>query len=134
LQLLIHPTKQRRKNNSTQMGVDWVIAEYDKSKLVDASLCNGPGEAMENISSDFEFDDARFCKCGRDAESAVLEIDDAPSNFYKKCWRRLQHAASDHRFEPFEHTYRVRFRVVSFEKLRLLHIHQRKLAARIKVI
>ena len=43
---------------STQLGVDWVIAEYDKlSRLVDASSATA-AEAMENIvGSDFEFDE-----------------------------------------------------------------------------
>src|SRR3990167_5248146 len=44
---------------STQMGVDWVIAEYDKlSKLVDANATTAT-EAMEDIiGGDFEFDDS----------------------------------------------------------------------------
>src|SRR6476620_5505309 len=44
---------------STQMGVDWVIAEYDKlSKLVEASNTTA-AEAMESIiGDDFEFDES----------------------------------------------------------------------------
>ena len=44
---------------STQMGVDWVIAEYDKlSKLVEVSNTTA-AEAMESIiGDDFEFDEA----------------------------------------------------------------------------
>ncbi|MCJ7799742.1 MAG: type IV-A pilus assembly ATPase PilB, partial [Polaromonas sp.] len=44
---------------STQMGVDWVIAEYDKlSRLVELSSTTA-AEAMENIiGDDFEFDEA----------------------------------------------------------------------------
>ena len=44
---------------STQMGVDWVIAEYDKlSKLVEASSTTA-AEAMESIiGDDFEFDES----------------------------------------------------------------------------
>ena len=44
---------------STQLGVDWVIAEYDKlSKLVEASATTA-AEAMDSIiGDDFEFDES----------------------------------------------------------------------------
>jgi type IV pilus assembly protein PilB len=125
---------------STQMGVDWVIAEYDKlSKLVDASSATA-AEAMENIiGSDFEFDDASSsASVVDDAESAVSEIDDAPvvKFLQKMLLDAFSMRASDLHFEPFEHTYRVRFRVDG--ELREIASPpvsiKEKLAARIKVI
>ena len=125
---------------STQMGVDWVIAEYDKlSKLVDASTATA-AEAMENIiGSDFEFDEgSTAASVVEDADSGVSEIDDAPvvKFLQKMLLDAFSMRASDLHFEPFEHTYRVRFRVDG--ELREIASPpvsiKEKLAARIKVI
>lgn len=125
---------------STQMGVDWVIAEYDKlSKLVDASTATA-AEAMENIiGSDFEFDEASTTASAvEDTDSGVSEIDDAPvvKFLQKMLLDAFSMRASDLHFEPFEHSYRVRFRVDG--ELREIASPpvsiKEKLAARIKVI
>ena len=125
---------------STQMGVDWVIAEYDKlSKLVDASTATA-AEAMENIiGSDFEFDESSTAaSVVEDVDSGVSEIDDAPvvKFLQKMLLDAFSMRASDLHFEPFEHTYRVRFRVDG--ELREIASPpvsiKEKLAARIKVI
>ena len=125
---------------STQMGVDWVIAEYDKlSKLVDASTATA-AEAMENIiGSDFEFEEASAtASVVDDSDSGVSEIDDAPvvKFLQKMLLDAFSMRASDLHFEPFEHTYRVRFRVDG--ELREIASPpvsiKEKLAARIKVI
>ena len=125
---------------STQMGVDWVIAEYDKlSKLVDASTATA-AEAMENIiGSDFEFEESNAtASVVEDVDSGVSEIDDAPvvKFLQKMLLDAFSMRASDLHFEPFEHTYRVRFRVDG--ELREIASPpvsiKEKLAARIKVI
>jgi type IV pilus assembly protein PilB len=125
---------------STQMGVDWVIAEYDKlSKWVDASTAS-VAEAMDNIiGSDFEFDEASTApSVAEDVDSGVSEIDDAPVVRFlqKMLLDAFSMRASDLHFEPFEHTYRVRFRVDG--ELREIASPpvsiKEKLAARIKVI
>ena len=125
---------------STQMGVDWVIAEYDKlSKLVDVSTATA-AEAMENIiGSDFEFDElSTTASVVDDSDSGVSEIDDAPvvKFLQKMLLDAFNMRASDLHFEPFEHTYRVRFRVDG--ELREIASPpvsiKEKLAARIKVI
>ena len=125
---------------STQMGVDWVIAEYDKLlKLVEASSASA-AEAMENIiGSDFEFDEAGadIAALG-DGDAGNSEIDDAPvvKFLQKMLLDAFSMRASDLHFEPFEHTYRVRFRVDG--ELREIASPpvsiKEKLAARIKVI
>ncbi|SFU63895.1 type IV pilus assembly protein PilB [Polaromonas sp. YR568] len=123
---------------STQMGVDWVIAEYDKlSKLVEASNTTA-AEAMESIiGDDFEFDEAST-ETTEDSEASVSEVEDAPvvKFLQKMLLDAFSMRASDLHFEPFEHTYRVRFRVDG--ELREIASPpvaiKDKLAARIKVI
>lgn len=124
---------------STQMGVDWVIAEYDKlSRLVEATSIMA-AEAMEStIGEHFEFDETSAEMAGESAEVAVSEVDDAPvvKFLQKMLLDAFSMRASDLHFEPFEHHYRVRFRVdgelreVASPPVAI----KEKLAARIKVI
>lgn len=125
---------------STQMGVDWVIAEYDKLlKLVETSTATA-AEAIENIiGSDFEFGEATPDAAALDdGEAGNSEIDDAPvvKFLQKMLLDAFSMRASDLHFEPFEHTYRVRFRIDG--ELREIASPpvsiKEKLAARIKVI
>ena len=125
---------------STQMGVDWVIAEYDKlSKLVEDSTTSA-AEEMENIiGEDFEFDeDSADMSAGESSETSVAEVEDAPvvKFLQKMLLDAFSMRASDLHFEPFEHTYRVRFRIDG--ELREIASPpvaiKEKLAARIKVI
>ncbi len=125
---------------STQMGVDWVIAEYDKLlKLVETSTATA-AEAIENIiGSDFEFGEATSdAPALDDGEAGNSEIDDAPvvKFLQKMLLDAFSMRASDLHFEPFEHTYRVRFRIDG--ELREIASPpvsiKEKLAARIKVI
>ncbi|ABM36085.1 type IV-A pilus assembly ATPase PilB [Polaromonas naphthalenivorans] len=125
---------------STQLGVDWVIAEYDKlSRLVDVSNASA-AEAIENIvGSDFEFDEEMADSPGvENTEASVSEVEDAPvvKFLQKMLIDAFNMRASDLHFEPFEHSYRVRFRVdgelreISSPPVAI----KEKLAARIKVI
>ena len=124
---------------STQMGVDWVIAEYDKlSKLVEASTTTA-SEAMESIiGDDFEFDESSAEMSTESNDTSVAEVEDAPvvKFLQKMLLDAFSMRASDLHFEPFEHTYRVRFRVDG--ELREIASPpvaiKEKLAARIKVI
>ena len=124
---------------STQMGVDWVIAEYDKlSRLVEASSTTA-AEAMESIiGDDFEFDESSTDMSSESNDTSVAEVDDAPvvKFLQKMLLDAFSMRASDLHFEPFEHTYRVRFRVDG--ELREIASPpvaiKEKLAARIKVI
>ncbi len=124
---------------ATQMGVDWVIAEYDKlSKLVDAQTTS-VGETMDNIiGGDFEFDETSTETVVADANDKASEVDDAPvvKFLHKMLIDAFNMRASDLHFEPYEHTYRVRFRVDG--ELREIASPpiaiKDKLASRIKVI
>ncbi|MDB5885127.1 MAG: type pilus assembly ATPase PilB [Polaromonas sp.] len=125
---------------STQLGVDWVIAEYDKlSRLVDASNATAT-DVIENIvGEDFEFDeDISSAASLLESEAAASEVEDAPivRFLHKMLVDAFNMRASDLHFEPFEHYYRVRFRVdgelreISSPPIAI----KEKLAARIKVI
>ena len=125
---------------STQMGVDWVIAEYDKlSKLVGAST-NTASKAMEKIIADdfdFGFDENSAEMQIESPGAAVAEVDLPVVKFLQKMLLdAFKMRASDLHFEPFEHSYRVRFRVDG--ELREIASPpvaiKEKLAARIKVI
>ncbi|MEO7400914.1 MAG: type IV-A pilus assembly ATPase PilB [Polaromonas sp.] len=124
---------------STQLGVDWVIAEYDKlSRFVEVSSATA-SEAMESIiGDDFEFDEASADAAADDHDSSVAEVEDAPVVRFlqKMLLDAFNMRASDLHFEPFEHSYRVRFRVDG--ELREIASPpvaiKEKLAARIKVI
>lgn len=124
---------------STQLGVDWVIAEYDKlSKLVEASTVTVT-EAMEHIvGGDFEFEDIPAEAVNEEEEKAASDVEDAPivKFLHKMLMDAFTMRASDLHFEPYEHTYRVRFRIDG--ELREITSPptaiKDKLASRIKVI
>ena len=126
---------------STQMGVDWVIAEYDKlTKLVESNSKTA-GEALDSLTSssgDFEFDDTPVEDAPDAAEANSTEVEDAPivRFLHKMLVDAFNMRASDLHFEPYEHHYRVRFRVDG--ELREIASPpiaiKDKLASRIKVI
>ena len=122
------------------MGVDWVIAEYDKlSKLVGAPAKTASKATEKIIANDFDFG---FDESSPEMEieipdAAVSEVDLPVVKFLQKMLLdAFNMKASDLHFEPFEHSYRVRFRVDG--ELREIASPpaaiKEKLAARIKVI
>ncbi|GAB3769978.1 type IV-A pilus assembly ATPase PilB [Ramlibacter monticola] len=124
---------------STQMGVDWVIAEYDKlTKMVEAQATTAT-EAMDSlIGDDFEFDETSMDTAAEEDSGAAPDVDDAPvvKFLHKMLLDAIGARASDLHFEPYEHTYRVRFRIDG--ELREIASPpvaiKDKLASRIKVI
>ncbi|WP_332743706.1 type IV-A pilus assembly ATPase PilB [Hydrogenophaga sp.] len=124
---------------ATQMGVDWVIAEYDKlSKLVETQTTS-VSETMDNIiGGEFEFDEMATETVVTDSTDKASEVDDAPvvKFLHKMLIDAFNMRASDLHFEPYEHNYRVRFRVDG--ELREIASPpiaiKDKLASRIKVI
>lgn len=124
---------------ATQLGVDWVIAEYDKLlKLVTANATSAT-ESVENIiGGEFEFDDVAADATTENLDAAASEVDDAPvvKFLHKMLLDAFSMRASDLHFEPYEHNYRVRFRVDG--ELREINSPpiaiKDKLASRIKVI
>jgi type IV pilus assembly protein PilB len=125
---------------ATQMGVDWIIAEYDKlTKMVEAGATTAT-EAMDNIiGDDFEFDESSIDDGNTaDEDAATSEVEDAPvvKFLQKMLLDAFSMRASDLHFEPYEHNYRVRFRIDG--ELREIASPpvaiKEKLASRIKVI
>jgi type IV pilus assembly protein PilB len=125
---------------ATQLGVDWVIAEYDKLIKVVGALTASTGEAIEHIvGGEFEFDESHIEMGAAEAtEKMAQEVEDAPvvRFLHKMLLDAYTMRASDLHFEPYEHQYRVRFRIDG--ELREIASPptaiKDKLASRIKVI
>ncbi len=123
---------------ASQMGVDWVIAEYDKlSRMVEAAAVSA-AETIDNIiGGEFEFDEASS-EASDAPDQAAAEVEDAPivRFLHKMLLDAFSMRASDIHFEPYEHNYRVRFRVDG--ELREVAsppvVIKDKLSSRIKVI
>lgn len=124
---------------TAQMGVDWVIAEYDKLlRLVEANSTSATEAIDSMVGSDFEFDELAGGEAVEESEQAIAEVEDAPvvRFLHKMLIDAFNMKASDIHFEPYEHNYRVRFRVDG--ELREIASPptaiKEKLASRIKVI
>ncbi|WP_236904156.1 type IV-A pilus assembly ATPase PilB [Comamonas serinivorans] len=126
---------------TTQLGVEWVVAEYDKLQEAIAAVTGSANEAVGNfIATDFGFDDASFATDGEDdsGKDDTSDVEDAPivRFLHKMLVDAYNMRASDLHFEPFEHSYRVRFRIDGElrEITSLPPGIKEKLASRIKVI
>jgi type IV pilus assembly protein PilB len=122
------------------MGVDWVIAEFDKLSRMVEQNATSVNEAMESfVGGEFEFDESSMDTPAAEAgEVDTSEVDDAPivKFLHKMLLDAFNMRASDLHFEPYEFNYRVRFRVDG--ELREIASPpiaiKDKLASRIKVI
>ncbi|MBE0549910.1 MAG: type IV-A pilus assembly ATPase PilB [Rubrivivax sp.] len=137
------PTDQEavdRIKFTTQLTPEWVIVEYDKLMRQLEAQSASANEVLESMASaDFDFDvtddDAATAA---EAADVSTEVEDAPVvRFLQKMLiDAINMRASDLHFEPYEYTYRVRFRIDG----ELREITQppvaikEKLASRIKVI
>ena len=124
---------------ATQLGVDWVVAEYDKLlKLVSTSTASATETIDSIVGEDFAFDDLVTEATTDTASVATSDVDDAPvvKFLHKMLIDAFTMRASDLHFEPYEHNYRVRFRIDG--ELREIASPpiaiKDKLASRIKVI
>ncbi|MEX8519989.1 MAG: type IV-A pilus assembly ATPase PilB [Leptothrix sp. (in: b-proteobacteria)] len=136
------PTDQEavdRIKFATQLTPEWVIVEYDKLlKIVEAKSASTT-EALESIvAGDFDFDVEEQDTSAKQDDEVTTDVEDAPVvRFLQKMLiDAINMRASDLHFEPYEQTYRVRFRVDG----ELREITQPpvaikdKLASRIKVL
>ena len=100
---------------ATQMGVEWIVAEYDKLSRVIESQTASTAETMDSIiGDDFEFDENLLnVQTDEAPDTAVAEVEDAPVVRFlqKMLLDAINMRASDLHFEPYEHNYRVRFRI-----------------------
>jgi type IV pilus assembly protein PilB len=124
---------------STQMGVDWVIAEYDKLLRLVTATTTSATESIDNIiGNEFEFDEASAEALVETTDTSTSEVEDAPvvKFLQKMLLDAFSMRASDLHFEPYEHNYRVRFRIdgelkeIASPPIAI----KEKLASRIKVI
>ena len=136
------PTDQEaaeRIKFATQLTPEWVVVEYDKLMRQLDSQSATANEVLESLASaDFEFDVTDEDTAAAEGADVTAEVEDAPVvRFLQKMLiDAINMRASDLHFEPYEYTYRVRFRIDG----ELREITQPpvaikdKLASRIKVI
>jgi type IV pilus assembly protein PilB len=123
---------------ATQRHVDWVVVEYDK--LVRALKTEAPAAADNALTefADSDFEDQEFVDTAEAPVAPDTEVDDSPVVRFlqKMLMDAVTMGASDLHFEPYEFTYRVRFRVDG--ELREIASPptaiKEKLASRIKVL
>ncbi len=136
------PTDQEaaeRIKFATQLTPEWVIVEYDKLAKQLETQGASANEQLETLASaDFDFDVTDEDPAAAEAAEVTTDVEDAPVvRFLQKMLiDAINMRASDLHFEPYEYTYRVRFRIDG----ELREITQPpvaikdKLASRIKVI
>ena len=127
---------------TTQLNVDWVVVEADKLLRFVERSSKSASEAVDTYqsSSDFEFGDIKAEEESNDDKESSIDndVEDAPIvKFLRKMLLdAFNMRASDLHFEPYEHHYRVRFRIDG--ELREIAspptVIKDKLASRIKVI
>jgi type IV pilus assembly protein PilB len=136
------PTDQEaveRIKFATQLTPEWVIVEYDKLMRQLEGQNSTANEVIETLASaDFDFEVSDEESAAAEAAEVASEVEDAPVvRFLQKMLiDAINMRASDLHFEPYEYSYRVRFRIDG----ELREITQPpvaikdKLASRIKVI
>jgi type IV pilus assembly protein PilB len=126
---------------ATQLSVEWLVVEYDKLVKVNASRFTDATEKFSAAFLDSEFEDQSLevtSDTTGEAATTDSEIDDAPVVRFlqKMLFDAFKLGASDLHFEPYEFSYRVRFRIDG--ELREMASPpvsiKEKLASRIKVI
>jgi type IV pilus assembly protein PilB len=138
------PTNQEALDKlkfQTQLTIEPILVEFDKLVAVADKSAQSATDAVTSMTEgDFDFDVEDDPAAMQEAAdmSAGAEVDDAPvvKFLHKMLVDAVNMRASDLHFEPYEHFYRIRFRVDG----ELREIAQppvaikEKLASRIKVI
>lgn len=140
------PTQQEAVEQikfTTQLVVDWVVVEADKLQRLIEQADKSAGESLDTHTTtgdfDFNFDDIKVEEAAQEKDSiSGSDVEDAPivKFLHKMLLDAFNMRASDLHFEPYEHQYRVRFRIDG--ELREIATPpiaiKDKLASRIKVI
>ncbi len=132
-----HQEAAERIKFATQLAPEWVIVEYNKLTRVLDGQGASAAETLESMTTEFDFEVTDEA-AQPESQEVTSDVEDAPVvRFLQKMLiDAINMRASDLHFEPFEQTYRVRFRVDG----ELREITQPpvaikdKLASRIKVI
>ena len=123
---------------TTQRNVEWVVVEYDKLLQAIKSKEEPQIDTALADLTDSEFETQEFVEEDEEAVDVSNEVDDSPIvRFLQKMLTdAVTMGASDLHFEPYEFSYRVRFRIDG--ELREIvsppPAIKDKLASRIKVI
>ena len=99
---------------ATQLAPEWIVVEHDKLMRLLAGQNAGSAEALEAlIAEDFDFDITNEASASPEKADLGADVDDAPVvRFLQKMLVDAVNArASDLHFKPYEHHYRVRFRI-----------------------
>jgi type IV pilus assembly protein PilB len=123
----------------TSLAIDPVVVEDDKLAAILGTMAESAGASLLDVPDDdlnLEFtDDEALAKAD---EASMPEVDDAPVVRFlqKMLMDAIRDGASDLHFEPYEKSYRIRFRTdgVLREVASPPIAIKEKLAARIKVI
>ncbi|RMW99225.1 type IV-A pilus assembly ATPase PilB [Allofranklinella schreckenbergeri] len=125
---------------ATQSSVEWIVADLNKINSLLETIAKSNSLDSPSSSDDFEFGEFEISSEteAEDDASAVADADDAPvvRFFQKMIVDAVRMGASDLHFEPYEFSYRVRFRIdgelreVSSPPIGI----KEKIASRIKVI
>lgn len=125
---------------ATQTSVEWIVADLNKINSLLETIIKSNSLDSSASSDDFEFGDLEISPEAEaeDDASAVADAEDAPvvRFFQKMIVDAVRMGASDLHFEPYEFSYRVRFRIdgelreVSSPPVGI----KEKIASRIKVI
>ncbi|MFV0601293.1 MAG: type IV-A pilus assembly ATPase PilB [Brachymonas sp.] len=101
-----------------QSPVEWVVVEYPKLNTLIGELSSSATESLDKLTanSDFNFDDITAAdedSASTSEDPSDIDVDDAPvvRFFHKMLVDAVNSRASDLHFEPYEFTYRVRFRI-----------------------
>jgi type IV pilus assembly protein PilB len=108
-----HQEAAERIKFATQLAPEWVIVEYDKLSRVLDGQSSSASEALESMTAEFDFDVTDDTAKEEAAAEMASDVEDAPVvRFLQKMLiDAINMRASDLHFEPYEYTYRVRFRV-----------------------
>ena len=126
---------------ATQLSVDWVVAEHARLLKTLEAIAKQNGESVQDIMGDVnlnEFEISDVQEGGTSSNAEETDVDDAPivKFLQKMLIDAFNMRASDLHFEPYEHNYRIRYRIDG--ELREIASPptgiKDKLASRIKVI
>lgn len=124
---------------NTGLNVETIVAEENKlSALLDAMTSEAEGSAFDELDEDLEDIDVSSGDEKKDTDDGSSGADDAPIVRFvnKLLLDAIKMGASDLHFEPYEKTYRVRFRTdgILREIARPPVNTTQKIAARLKVM
>ena len=102
---------------ASEFPVDWIVVEYPALVAMLTEMMQSVSDNLNQLvqGTDFNFDDISEEEAadGNKDEISTVDADDAPvvKFFHKMLLDAVNMRASDLHFEPYEHTYRVRFRI-----------------------